>query len=746
MERVETARLAPTPGLGDPSSDDNNSRMREITSLLLMLGCFAGMLCMLMLAGCGVAAVSDATSTVAATSATQIGNIQGSNFGGHAPIKGSHVFVMQIGSPTTGQGGYGAAVSSLLSSSYASASYPTAKDTNQYVPNTKVANSLLNPTYNDYYVTTDATGQFNISGDYTCTAGYPVYLYAAGGITAGTTNNQAIANMAMLGVCPSSGSTNFSYLNYVYMNEVSTVAMAYTMAPFAIDSLHIGTSTTNLIGLQNAALNAAVLYNIQGGPVGGATGQGDTHIANSVNPNNVAGMVPQATINTLANIIASCVDSANTSVGRAYLDVSSESAACSGLFAAAASDGNTVTPNLLVPTYPTMPIDTASALINIAHYPAGINSFPTFFAVDSANPSTLFNLPTGNVPFTPALSKAPTDWTIALTYKNLPTPSQVAIDAKGDAYIGTYSGTAGYITELSPQGAINAVSLASVGNMGGLAISPSNIVWASSNSGNSVYRFSSTLGTSGSYTSPYTSSPTVLAVDGSGNVYVANNSLYYQYFYLSEFNSSGTVIYNSYNYEFSNANGIALATNGNVWVTANNNSFSLYSNPSTGNGSGLFNGGFNGTGGLALDYQGQAWVAGKQIANEFLVRSTVGGLITSYGVNTYDYTSIGGLSNPLGIAVDGSNVNNSNTFNVWVTNPISNTVSEVNSSSTTSTLSPSVGYQSGSGAFNNPTSIAVDNSGNVWVTNQGNSTVAEIIGSTTPVSTPLSAMKPGVAP
>ena len=70
-------------------------------------------------------------------------------------------------------------------------------------------------------------------------------------------NQPAIANTAMLGLCPKTGSANFSYLNFVYINEVSTVAMAYAMAPFAVDSLHIGTSTTNLTGLQVAALNAA---------------------------------------------------------------------------------------------------------------------------------------------------------------------------------------------------------------------------------------------------------------------------------------------------------------------------------------------------------------------------------------------------------------------------------------------------------------------------------------------------------
>jgi hypothetical protein len=67
----------------------------------------------------------------------------------------------------------------------------------------------------------------------------------------------------------STAAQNFSYLNFLYMNEVSTVAAMTALAPFASttannDALHIGTSSTNLAGLQNAVLNAANLYDIQG--------------------------------------------------------------------------------------------------------------------------------------------------------------------------------------------------------------------------------------------------------------------------------------------------------------------------------------------------------------------------------------------------------------------------------------------------------------------------------------------------
>ena len=778
------------------------------------------------LSGCA----GDFTTDVASTATVnELGTIQGSNYGGHAPVVGSKVFVLEA---TTN--GYGAVAKSLLSPSYKSATYPTMQDTSG-----SVTNGL-------YYVKTDSSGSFNITGDYTCDVGKPVYLYAAGGnpmttpavtiskavvsgtpgdytitfttggqllyqgesvtftgdsstfgkyingqtlTVLGTSNlttssfqvttgsltngtytiaattysgltvtaaqasapsNLAIVNMAMLGLCPSSG--NFTNaLSFVYMNEVSTVAMSYAMAGFATDSLHIGSSATNLVGLQNAALNAATLYNIQGsGPISPA-GDGEGHVANTVNPNNGNGVVPQQTINTLANIVANCVDSSNTSVGTTPAALAAESPSCSGLFLATTSDGVTVSKSN---GGATVPIDTATAMINLAHYPAGINTYPTNSAVDSSNPSTLFNLPTGNVPFAPQLGAAPKDWTIALTYKNIATPSAIAIDGNGDAYVGTYSLTGGTITELGPQGAVSATSTTTVPSLYSVAVSPTlsgaYTVWATSNAAASqMYKFSSSLAT----VTPVVlgvNKASAMAIDSAGNVYVANDSSNYPFFDLQEYNSAGTLTHYETNSNFSTTNGMALASNGNVWVSNTNNSFGLYGNPSlVANGTNVYanpSAGFTNTDAIAVDYQGNAWETGKQTGNQSLTQLTTGGTLTSYGINNYDNTAIGGLNNPVAVAVDGSNINNSNRFNVWVANSGNSTVSEINSSTQYAALSPSAGYQSGTGAVNTPSAIAVDNSGNVWVTNQGNSTVMEIIGSATPVTTPLSLQKPGVAP
>jgi len=676
--------------------------------------------------GCGISSMANDVEPTPTTSG--LGTIQGSNFGGHAPIVGAHVFVLEA---TTN--GYGAIAKSLLSSSYTNSSFPTQKDTSG-----GVTNGL-------YYVQTDTSGNFNISGDYTCDVGQPVYLYAAGGSpsTGGTgPANPAIVNMAMLGVC--SAAQNFSSLSFVTMNEVSTVALAYAMAGFATDSLHIGSSSTSLVGLKNAALNANTLYNIEG-----------NGLPNAVNPNNSSGTVPERTINSLGNIVASCVDSSNTSVGTTPAALQAESSYCSGLFLAATSNG--VTGSLTVGGA-TVPIDTGTALINIAHYPAGINTYPTNSPNDSTNPLTLFNLPTAVVPYTPQLQTAPKDWTIALTYTGITTPDTIAIDANGDAYTGTYSTTgAGYITELGPQGSMTATSTTAVPYLSALGLSTGSAatVWATSHSNSELYKFSSTLATNSTFTSGKVISPSALAVDSSGNVYVVNSSANYMAFYLVEFNSTGSATYSSAsNYEFSVGNGIALEANstnvninGDVWVSSSNSGFALYPNPSSGNSSAIYNPGASSVDAVAVDYLGNAWVTTTGSVNALLRQYSISSnSFTNYGVNGYNNSAAGGLSTPVALAIDGSNANNSKSFNVWVANSGNNSLSEINSSSTTSTLSPSVGYQSGTGLVNGASAIAVDNSGDVWVANQGNSTVTEIIGSATPVTTPLAAMAPGVEP
>lgn len=121
-----------------------------------------------------------------------LGELYGNVFGGHAPLVGAHLYVIQPGIGSI----YGTQASSLLSATYAG-SYATA--VNSGSTDGDVPNSW-------YYVTTDATGAFGITGDYSCTVGVPVFLYAYGGTpTLPGTGTVAAPKFAVSGINASAG-------------------------------------------------------------------------------------------------------------------------------------------------------------------------------------------------------------------------------------------------------------------------------------------------------------------------------------------------------------------------------------------------------------------------------------------------------------------------------------------------------------------------------------------------------------
>ena len=54
----------------------------------------------------------------------------------------------------------------------------------------------------NYYVTTDSSGSFSITGDYTCTSGTQLYFYSLGG-DSGTGTNTGAGFLSGVGACPS---------------------------------------------------------------------------------------------------------------------------------------------------------------------------------------------------------------------------------------------------------------------------------------------------------------------------------------------------------------------------------------------------------------------------------------------------------------------------------------------------------------------------------------------------------------
>jgi len=301
---------------------------------------------LVVLAGCSGGSVGGLNQTGAVQSGSSGERLAGTVHGGQQPIVGARVYLLAANTANTFDPG---------SPSTPVADGQTSLPVLNYAAVGNVGDTI------GPYVTTDANGGFTLTGDYSCTPGTQVYLYAQGG-NPGAGDNSAAALMAVLGTCPGGG--NFlGSIPFISVNEVSTVAAAYAMADFAMDPTHVWSTGTTPAqsGIATAFGNAANLANL-------GTGAALTSPA------------PQTEINTLANILAACINSTGF-----------ESSSCSVLFNNAQSAGSSG-------VYPT---NTAMAAINIAHNPL-------------SNVASLYTLASATPPFAPSLTSQPNDFTIPL--------------------------------------------------------------------------------------------------------------------------------------------------------------------------------------------------------------------------------------------------------------------------------------------------------------------------------------------
>ena len=214
-------------------------------------------------------------------------------------------------------------------------------------------------------VLSDAAGSFSLNGLYTCPApDAPVYVVARGGnpgFNTGATNN-ALALMTMLGPCGKlSASTSIS------INEVTTVGAIWPIARYMTSATEIG-----LVAGDPAFAQAT------------ETTQQLVDPARGISPGTAASvgyLVPSDKLNTLANILAACVNSGGGTAG--------DASTCGTLFSLATEPG-------------AAPVtDTITAALHIAQNPL-------------RNVAALLHLAPISPPFQPILSSAPTDWTLNL--------------------------------------------------------------------------------------------------------------------------------------------------------------------------------------------------------------------------------------------------------------------------------------------------------------------------------------------
>ncbi len=403
--------------------------------------------------GCGISATPNSSASV-----TSLALIHGKMHGGQQPVSGGSI-QLYAASATANQG----ASTALLASP----------------------------------VTSDSGGNFSITGLYTCPSSDAlVYLVGTGGNPGlpGTVNNPGIAMMSLLGTC-SSVAANAATM-FVDVDELTTVVAVQALAPFMTDYAHVGSAPTSVNGVGGA-------FDTATSEIDFATGQfqGGPNLD-----------LTETTLDTLANIIAACI---NTAGG---------TGPCATLYANTGGTSNTI-----------------SAALQMVKAPG-------------QNTATLYNLITANPPFQPYFTSVPSDFTTSVGYTipafvqggtvdsnghiwlyyggyNYDTASDTSTDSAG--YIVVYDnnfnqlftvnpGTGGlyYPDSFSPDAsghvfAINANNTISEFGSNGAALSPA-AGWPSG----SVSTFSPTGPGNNYIYNPNQSGP--IAVDALGNIWGAN--------------------------------------------------------------------------------------------------------------------------------------------------------------------------------------------------------------------------------
>lgn len=516
--------------------------------------------------------------------------------------------------------------------------------------------------------TTDSSGSFSVRVNPPASGDAVIYVRATGGSVGGTPNN-AIDLVAVLG--PASG---IGHHNAVTVNELTTVAAAWSLAHF----INAGAISGPLPELQNASATVPNLVNLRNG--------GDASFLTS-------GANSPQRLNTVANIIAACVNQAQCS-------------------------------NLPAPT------DTLTSAVDMALNPA------THVASLFGLIATAF---AGTPPYTPSLATAPTDFTIGLNFTGggLSVPMGIAIDSAGNVWVANEGGDS--VTEMGPDGSfLSGHSGYTSGGMNepkGLAIDPRGNVWVANYFGSSVTELNSsgTAVANSPFMNGGVSAPLAVAADSSGNIWISD---------APGGTGGGVTEFPAGNPASAvNLTGVsgagynspaAIAVNGNsIWVAnSGNNSLTLLDILGTSATATSFTPiGLSSPHGLAIDASGNVWIS-----------SYLGGTVAEVDSNGNQVTSSpfsgGGLSSPAGVAIDSAG-------DVWVANANGvGSVTELGSDGVP--VSPDPSGFTGGVVNDSPYALAIDSAGNVWVSNSGLATstpsITELLSAAAPVKTPLNGL------
>ncbi len=396
-------------------------------------------------------------------------------------------------------------------------------------------------------VKSDKNGYFTFDSNWTCDAGQYAYMVVSSGhtIASATTSNNNVLQVGVIGACSTDLATaaEINGVN-VFLSELSTVAAAYALGNF----ITISTNPTYglLAQISSPAANNSATPGCTGlGSAMTCTAAGLAHaFANAYNlvdsvrydgsfpsgaarltvPGNAQGTVPQALLNTLGNILQSCVDSNGVANSANISGSASDGSHCGDLFEYATVPGGAV------------PLNTLQVALNMAKYP-------------NNNVDQLFNLQPRAVFFTPALTSDKLSGTSTLMAYSVSIfyfgtglagdtgyyiPVLLTLDAQDNEYTVSIGGTGS--TSYSTVSGISAggtglfvgTRYTSVPQPNAIAADSVGNVWVTDDrSGGNVQR----LATSGANAGSYTKQIAVpngyaagLAIDASNNVWVSRDA------------------------------------------------------------------------------------------------------------------------------------------------------------------------------------------------------------------------------
>ncbi len=656
-------------------------------------------------AGCATMATTASDPATFAAAATVGGHVHG----GLQPVSNATVQIYTVGQTGVGSSG------TLLATSTTDA-------------------------FGGFQFTKQTSGSYSSTGtSYTCPSGADplLYLISRGGNTTGTggntVNNAAAVFLAPLGFCSQVTSGQF-----VNISEVTTAATVAAVGQF------INPSTEQIgndgIGIAYQAIAAAfntitTLANNATGMANGATTV--TGSASGVSAVTVTATPETAKLNTVANILSSCINQASGTGG-----------SCATLFSNAAA------PNAAYSSQPSATFPTASDTLQAALY--------MFLNPSDGGPASLaalYNLsPATGAPYQPTITSAPSDWTLAISYSSTSTcgsgssffanPYDLGIDGNGNLWVAN-AGSNGALAAIAPNG-VPQYCVTLTGNAaGGAQVDIAGNVWSTDASGGVVYRYTPSTNTVRSY--PNVLFPDAITTDGSGNVYITTQNG----------TNTGSVYYIQQGATASGVNTPIQISNivgpnparifpdkfGAVWVATGTGSVvQVSSGSSAGPGQSFLNN-FVSTpftvpspsANVNVSASGSIYVTSQDVNSTLTVLQPTGG---SYAIQSGFPTAAntGGLNVPVGLYLDGAS-------NAWAVNGAANTTSGLYSvaavSSSGSSISPSGatngGYQKSTTYLNDGGNLIIDSAGSVWLTNLNNAnSLTQLVGAAVPVYQPYS--------